>query len=271
MQATNLIVIAALGAASLCAEEFVLKANAGGSIKVMTSLTIEDSGRPHLTGQATNQTDLAIQNLRLCVKSLSIKKVCLFTIWTTKAVDAGGSFSFDVISPKRIKLADLSHTLIIDSIEQFVPPAPRAPSRFDLIKRVYVDMLDGNTGAALRDNLIGVLANSGRFVAVEKIELADAVIRGRSDSTEVATKTASIGKGSAGQVFGTVFAGSSSNTISQSIVDKSISLRLTLLSGEVMWAWDETKPCNSDLVRAEVATITKAKCAVQDLAATAAR
>jgi hypothetical protein len=54
-------------------------------------------------------------------------------------------------------------------------------------------------------------------------------------------------------------------------MSETISLRLVVPSGEVVWAWDDTKPCASDLVRPEFATITKARCAVQDLMALAAR
>ena len=52
---------------------------------------------------------------------------------------------------------------------------------------------------------------------------------------------------------------SNSQSVTEVIVSEAIVLRLTLPSGETIWAWDDTKPC----------VPPRAKCAIDDLVATA--
>jgi hypothetical protein len=145
----------------------------------------------------------------------------------------------------------------------------------------YVEEFGGNTGLLLREHVIGDLANSARFVPVEEPGNADAFIRGRSDSQQQGTKVSNSGTESgssrsgvsavaiAGSVFGSVRtrgqAASSSTSVSENVISETISLRLTVPSGDVIWGWDETKPCVSNLVGPEFSMIAKARCAVQDL------
>jgi hypothetical protein len=257
------------------ADEFTLRSNGSGPVKVTTTLALNEKRQPHVVIEAVNLTGLPIQKLTLCVASPSVKKGCLFTVWTTMELGAGEKLSREVSS--NAKVANTMHSVAIASMEQYVPPPPRVPSRFDAIRTVYVDeRFGGLTGDALREHVIGALTNGGRFTAVEKFEGADAIIKGRSDSQERAVRVSSAdrNKTSAGAIFGTVITGgsSTSTSVQERVMTETISLRLVVpSSGEVVWAWDDTKPCGSDLMRPEFSTITKARCAVQDFMALAAR
>lgn len=263
-----------LAAASMngcLADEFTLRSNGSGPIKVTTTLELNARSQPRLVIEAVNQTGLPIQQLTLCVTSPSYRKGCLFSVWTTKELGAGQNLSQTVSSAA--KLPDTRHSVTISSMEQFVPPAPRMPTKFDVIKAIYVDELAGLGGPALREHVIGMITNGGRFTAVEKPEIADAIIKGRSDSMErgVRVSSADRNRASAGAIFGTVVTGgsSTSTSVQERLTSEIISLRLVIPSGEVVWAWDDTKPCVSDLVRPEFSTITKARCAMQNLTAVA--
>jgi hypothetical protein len=54
------------------------------------------------------------------------------------------------------------------------------------VRKVYVEHFDGNESEIARDRVIALFANRGRFQVVEKEEMADAVLFGRTESTEVA-------------------------------------------------------------------------------------
>lgn len=251
--------IGVVTAGACFADEFILRGKNSGPIKVTTTLTLNDKSRPSLHVEVANQTGLPIQSLKLCVKSPSYKKGCLFQVWTTTPNDLGVSDTMTRDISSNVKIPNVIHEVAVESIEQFVAPLPRPPSKFDPIRKIYVDEFGGNSGPVLRDQIIAVLVNSGRFVAVEKPDLADAIIRGRSDSLDQATKVTSARNGSAGAVFGTVISRGKSTSVTQTVVSETVSLRLTVPSGEAIWAWDGTKPC----------TQTKAKCAIQDLMAVA--
>jgi hypothetical protein len=135
------------------------------------------------------------------------------------------------------------------------------------VQKVFVDQLEGNNGPMIREQLMALLANSGRYTLVEDAKLADATIKGRAEARDAATKTASgntAGDTAHAATFGPAsFGGGSSSSTSQSmtevVVSEAMVLRLTLSSGETVWAWDDTKPCVGP----------KAKCAVHDLVAAA--
>jgi hypothetical protein len=272
---TRIIWLALAGVALVATsrgDEFTLK-TASGSIRVTTTLTLDANGHSHLTATATNNTGFDLQSARICVSSPSYPKDCLYTLVASVEWPVNKEVQFGPFD-STIRLASAEHSLLLTDIRQAVhsaPPVPRPPSRFASIQRIFVDEFGGNTGPVLREHIIGALANSGRFTAVEKPDTADAIIRGRSDPAEESTQVTSAGKGSAGAVFGTVIAAGKSTSVSKKILEETVSLRLTLPSGEVIWAWDETKPCYSDLVRPVFSTTMKAKCAVQDLKAFADR
>jgi hypothetical protein len=163
------------------------------------------------------------------------------------------------------KLPTLSHQATIVELRQPMSPPPqrpqRPPSKFDPIQKIYVDEIGGNTGPILREQIIAAIVNSGRFAAVEESDKADAVLRGRSDSEEDATKVTTSGRGGGGAIGGVVITGNRSSSITQRVVTEVVSIRLTIPGGDVVWAWDGTKPCR----------LTKAQCAINDLTLAASR
>jgi hypothetical protein len=80
------------------------------------------------------------------------------------------------------------------------PPPP--PSKLQPIQKVFVDQLDGNNGPMVREQVMALLANSGRFRSVDDPKTADATIKGRAQARKSAAETASAntGDGSAGGV-----------------------------------------------------------------------
>ena len=268
-------VVFLLGVAFSCrGDEFTLS-TPSGSIKVTTEFVIDAKGHSHFSAKLINQTGFPIQRASFCVTSPSYKKGCLFTFWTSEAWPDAAELSRGPIPDNRTRLGTSEHYVSLTEIDQV---RPRQPSRFDSIRSLYVEDLGGNTGAIFREHVISVIANSRRFLAVEKPDVADAVIRGRSDSLEQATRVSSAGKGRVtgsadpsllGRTLG-ASASSSSTSLAEKVVIERIALRLTIPStGEVLWAWDDTKPCMADLVGPEFSTTTKALCAIQDLTATA--
>ncbi len=258
MRTLGMVLIGGAVATACLADDFVLRWNESGPVRVTTMLTLDEKGAPHLSLDATNQTGLPIQRLNLCVMSPSYKKGCLFTVWTTKELAVDETFSVDA-SGDKLRLPNTLHNVLIAGMDQYIPPAPRPPSKFGQIRNIFVEELGGNTGPQLHDRLIAVLVNSGRFTAVEKLELADAVLRGRSDSTNNATEISSTSRGGAGAVAGVVLAGGKTSSVTQAIVSESVSVRLTLASGEVIWGWDDSRPCKE----------SKAKCAIDDMVSVA--
>jgi hypothetical protein len=231
-----------------------------GPVALHTSLTFEGKGE-RLIATARNNSSTPIQHVKICIASASIKKGCLFEISNSAVWSAGMDLNFNVITTK--KVPDLSHDAMIEEYvslaKQGAGTQPRVPSKFDSIRKIYVEELGGNTGPILRDQIIAALVNSGRFVAVEKPDLSDATIRGRSDSTSNATAVSTTSRNNASAIAGVVIGGAKSASVTEEIVKDSVSVRLTLPSGEVIWAWDGSKPCSQ----------AKAQCAVQDLTATA--
>jgi hypothetical protein len=257
MRALALTLIGVATAIVCPADDFTLKGTNSGPIKVATELTLSEKGAPHLAIKIVNQTGLPIQKLRICVQSPSFSKGCLFEVWTKREMAPNDQISVEV-SRQDVKLPDAVHDVSIAEIEQ---SPPRPPSKFDPIRKVFVEEIGGNTGPQLRDRLIADLVNSTRFTAVEDPALADAVIRGRSDSMNDTTEVDSKARGGGGAIGGGVFTAGKSSSVTHVIVSESVSVRLTLPSGEVIWGWDDTKSCKQ----------SKAKCAVDDLTFAATR
>jgi hypothetical protein len=249
----------AISATLVSAEDFGLKYQDATPVSLHTAMVYEGNGE-HLTAIAKNVSGVPIPHAKICIRSASLKKGCLFELWNTVVWAPDAELTWDLTSQR--KVSNLFHEATLVAFDGVLPakliPA-RAPSRFDAIRKVYVDELGGNTGPILRDQIIAALVIDGRFTAVEKPDLADAFIRGRSDSQDESTKVTSDGKGTAGAVFGTVITRGKTTSVTQTVVSEKVSLRLTIASGEAIWAWDGTKPCNS----------TKARCAIEDLTANA--
>jgi hypothetical protein len=131
------------------------------------------------------------------------------------------------------------------------------------IRKLFVEPLQGNTGEINRERIIALVATRGRFQVVETQEQADAIIRGLTESSEIAKTVTTSEETKAKAVVGginTIAAGaarSNTNTseTTKPILTETVLLRLTLKSGETLWAWDDTKRCSAP----------RTTCAVEDL------
>jgi hypothetical protein len=180
---------------------------------------------------------------------------CAFSLWTTSTWSPGETIEWEPIAgPKQPGIE--SPTVTVVTVRWFIP-------QLLSVRKLYVEPLQGNRGEQNRDRIIALLANRPRFQVVDTQEMADATIRGRTESVETGTTVTTAENTRAGAVVGgipTLAAGSarSSTNTSQTtrpIVSESVLLRVTLRSGETIWAWDDTKSCNEP----------KPKCALDDL------
>jgi hypothetical protein len=127
----------------------------------------------------------------------------------------------------------------------------------------------------MREKLMALLANTARFEVVEDRALADATINGRAESRESGTAVTASDRG--------IGRNRNLKAEEQSVVSETTVIRLTA-SGEILWAWDDTKDCAgplgpkiprglnlTSLITREIATRPpgrspgKAKCAIDDL------
>jgi hypothetical protein len=102
---------------------------------------------------------------------------------------------------------------------------------------------------------------------VEDKDRADAIIKGRSETRTKETVVKSEGEQTgrvSGVVVGVAVAAAGrakkkseqrSEEKTEEILAETTLLRLTTASGDLLWAWDDTKPCEA----------TKAQCAIADL------
>ena len=135
------------------------------------------------------------------------------------------------------------------------------------VRKVFVEPLQGNNGGENSDRLVSLLVNRLRLQIVEREDLADAVLKGRSEladegtlvKTEGTNRSSGGARGHAVAGFGNLTLGmktsNNSSRFTRSLVSERLLLRLTLRSGETVWAWDDTKPCSH----------MKANCAVDEL------
>jgi len=137
-------------------------------------------------------------------------------------------------------------------------PAQKTNPKLASVRKIFVEPIDGNGGAMAREQLIALLTNSKRFEVVEESKLADAVLKGRAESQDTGevvtvptTKTQDGGGFFGGLASVTGRKGSATRIIKATLV-----IRLSLPTGEIVWAWDDTKNCSGK---------TKAQCAVEDL------
>lgn len=244
-------------------EQFDLKTPAG-TIHVETTVTVDASGHPRLIATAKNVGSLPIQSAVICISSPDYKKGrdCLFTFWNPQEWRAGEDIRADISS--NAKVGSPSHFASLAKIEQITQ---REPTRFDGIRRVYVAEIDGSNGQMARQQLMAGLANTQRFQAVDKAELADAVVLGMCDVEFDATRTESSRKGgvvalgtaTAGEsgaiASGVGFAAGKATSITEQLKSQTATFRLVTPTGIILWGWDDSKPCATQ----------RTKCAVDDL------
>jgi hypothetical protein len=234
---------------------FELYKDGVGPIAVSVTVIVK-SGKALVVASARNGSPWPLTDLKLCVSGSSKKSTgCVFNLWITQTLGADETVAWShvvVPSQRGIESPRPNITGIRWYIPQLVP-----------VRALYVEPLQGNSGEENRDRLVSLLVNHLRFQVVEREDLADAVLKGRAELADEGTLVRSEGTeqshGSAGRVFGTVLTGTkshqNSSQFTKAIVSEKLLLRLTLRSGETVWAWDDTKPCHQ----------TKARCAVEEL------
>jgi hypothetical protein len=263
-----LIAVSALTCAS--AEEFTLSQGNIGPITVESQIN-SDGKRATLVTTAVNRTNRPIAYARFCVSLTGGK--CPWKLWTTAEWPAGKEMKWTLDLKKAIPNG-AAHVVTIDQLKAGVATGPPIVKNQTLepIKRIYVEAIEGDSGAMARERLQALIANSVRFKLVEDKERADAFLRGRAESKEGSafrsqSSSASIGNasgsGSAIGAIASVAAAANSIGGSQSAASGgtytvfTVVLRLVDKQGETVWAWDGTKPC--------AAAVGGTACATADL------
>lgn len=239
-------------------KEFTLSKNGIGPI-AMTSHVRMVGTQAELTASARNDTGQAIRRAEWCVQGAKQKGGCAFALWTTEPWQPGEAIEWKIVGPGGKGLP--RHSIFISRLSLV--------TRLDGIRRLFVESIEGSNGALSLDQLKALVTNSGRFELVEDIKLADAVLKGRSEARDIGStyKGLERGKRSAavGTIAGLAMGGATSRAVTESktetLVAESLLLRLTLASGESVWAWDDSLTC----------TRPKAQCAVAALVAEATK
>jgi hypothetical protein len=131
------------------------------------------------------------------------------------------------------------------------------------IRKVYVGEIEGNAGPMTRERIMALIASSGRFQVVDVRGEVDALIVGRSEARDTGTEIKEHSAGWGGAIGGaagnanklagginaavTAIAGSASagnSTVkSEILTTDAFVLRVMSSGGELLWAWEDTKPC----------------------------
>jgi hypothetical protein len=200
---------------------------------------------------ALNDSGKPIRYARFCIQAMWRSKGCDFNLWTNQVWAPGEELTWNVRgnAPRGIEnaLVVLTKLRLAPPSEETTPPGPDL--RLQSVRKIYIEHIDGNQGEKAREQLIALIMNSGWFVAVDDSKLADATINGRSELPVDPRPTTFSQVGIYGIVPPVGPAGK------DSIGVENLVIRLNLPSGDILWAWDDSKRCYQ----------TKAKCAVDDL------
>jgi hypothetical protein len=255
-----LIAVVVAGVQPLLAEDFGLYGNGVGPLIISSQIEVKKKVAT-LHATATNNSGTPIRRARFCAVPRGHKE-CGLTFWTVGVWQPGQTVHWD--NTVRVLSNWQKYDLEVVQLVQ--------DSKLFDVKKVYVDLLDGDGDGMPRDQVMALIANSGRFELVESREAADAILKGRARSREAGTaytsaeQGAALGVGTAATRLGIAGAvlGSRSTTtaqgVTQTIVAESMVARLVSAAEENLWAWDDTKPCVGP----------KAKCVIDDLISAAA-
>jgi hypothetical protein len=262
MKLVSLLAAAAIAASQLQAQcpaiEYTLSKDGIGPFTMKTCVVVKGK-QATFTGTARNDSGQAIRQASWCVLAPKQESGCAFTPWTIGPLPPGQTLNWNITGPAGRGLP--KHTVVLSRVSPV--------TKLDSVRKLYVEQIDGGNGPMSRDQLKALIANSGRFEPVEDTTSADAVLKGRSETRDVASAFQSSERsGNVGVVLGiggTQISGANGKSDSQSrtetIVAESLVLRLVLPSGESIWAWDDTKSCDQ----------AKAACAIADMVAVAVK
>jgi hypothetical protein len=248
------ILCAFILASAAFAQEYNLSKDGIGPI----SLKLQAEGRgkkTKVTAICRNESTQPIRRAIFCVRGPYTKSGCDWLFPTASRLPPGEDVFW---SPTGFALnSSVEYKVSLVEIEK--EPNPRlAP-----IRKLCIDQIAGNNGPLVQDQLIALLTNTGRFEVVEDKSKADAIVRGRSETRTKETITKKEGQeaGSASVGGVSVFVASKGKRSerteekSEVILAETTLLRLSSSSGDLLWAWDDTRPCET----------TKAQCAIADL------
>jgi hypothetical protein len=253
--------VALIPIASLAlAQEYNLSKDGVGPISLR--LQAEGKGKKtKVTATCRNGSAQPIRWARFCLRGPFTKSGCDWTFQTVSRLPPGQDVSWNQTG--YALNTSLGYSVSILEIERESNPK-LAP-----IRKLCIDEIAGNNGPLVQDQLITLLMNTGRFEVVEDKSKADAIIKGRSETRTKETVTKKEGQEAASVGVGgiSVFAAGKakksgrSEEKSEVILAETTLLRLSSASGDLLWAWDDTRPCET----------AKAQCAVADLVDSAKR
>jgi hypothetical protein len=138
-------------------------------------------------------------------------------------------------------------------------PVQNANPKLATVRKIFVEPIEGNSGTLARNRLMALIANSGRFEVVEDRKMADAMLKGLAETQDAGVAVTAQGEGGTGFIKGYLDAAGRKSSATR-IINATLIIRLALPTGEIVWAWDDTKKCKRD---------SKSQCAVEDLLAQA--
>ena len=282
-------IVSARPPAPIVAERSIVK-DGLGPVSFVVQVSFADKSADHISisVSGTNNTGVHLRRVLFCVNLESA--TCSARFWTQAGWRAGASQTWSVnVTGKAVGLnstraSDIRAAgiqVIIRDFEQ---------DHFAGVRKIYVEKIEGgfgNLNDLVREQVMAAVVNSGgRFQLVDEFVRADAIIRGRAERRERGTAVQSSGQeqslnrtsgiaggfggGAAGTVYGVVAGrGKSSGSVASEKTERTellfsefVVLRLTtVISGESIWAWDDTKACRGS---------SHPKCAVDDLVQAAA-
>lgn len=211
-------------------------------------------------------------HLMLCVNPEGSSS-CGLSFLTASSLAPGDTVSWSAVRPAAKLKAGPMYPVVVRAV----------PDAFWDVRRVFVELLDGEDAAMARERVMAALANAPRFILVENRESADAIVRGRASLVERGSSRTEMKQaearqsgvvagvvGGAGGLAGPVpiigeagVAGghlkqksdSASVLKEEPLLLEELVIRLVLPNGQALWGWDDTKPCAE----------RKAKCAIADL------
>ena len=234
-----------------------------------------------LIAVAKNASGTAIRRSEFCI--VTPQDGCFRTLYTNgipndPAWKAGQEMRWEVSFTPDRKLHAIDRATIAEHPDLVVF------TKLHSIRRVYVNQIEGSNGPMARERLMALLVNSGCFQLAANAEEADAIIevraeiesRGEYSRSVGVTRGAALATGSGlasvngnaarigAALSGSAIAGgwqnNSGERVVQEVVTENLVFRLRLLSGETVWAWDDTKDCKD----------RRETCAINDMV-TAAR
>ena len=243
--------------ASMSAQLHDLPLSKDGIGPVLVSASVTTKGRvASLSASAQNGSQYTIDHLWLCVRGNGQKTAaCAFTLWLINPLASGEKQDWSIDGPKQRGIE--TPVISIMTIKAFNPALAAT-------RRLFIAEIEGNSGAMAREQAVATLSNTnGRFEITEERSTADAIITGRSESREGATIVNTTGNTSgvsgAAVIAGTLLTGGNANASGTAVkevhVNENLVLKLALPKGQIVWAWDDSKPCNDAKVRCAIADL----------------